>query len=136
MINNAPILLFDGICNLCNRTLQFIIAHDTQKLYRFASLQSAAGQKLLEQYKLSRSSYSSFVLIENNQAYTQSTAALKVAKNLSGPVKLMVVFNIIPVKIRDVVYNFIARNRYKWFGKKDQCMVPTPDLIKRFLSND
>ena len=76
------------------------------------------------------------MLIENNQAYTQSTAALKVAKNLSGPVKLMVVFNIIPVTIRDVVYNFIARNRYKWFGKKDQCMVPAPDLIKRFLSND
>jgi len=136
MVSSSPIILFDGICNLCNRSVQFIIKHDKEKVYRFAAFQSKAGQKLLQQYNLPLKQYSSFLLIENNKAYSQSTAALKVAKNLSGPVKLAVVFNIVPAGIRNIVYNFVARNRYQWFGKKRSCMVPTQDLKARFLTDD
>lgn len=120
MVSSSPIILFDGICNLCNRSVQFIIKHDKEKVYRFAAFQSKAGQKLLQQYNLPLKQYSSFLLIENNKAYSQSTAALKVAKNLSGLVKLAVVFNIVPAGIRNIVYNFVARNRYQWFGKKKE----------------
>ncbi|HAO05084.1 MAG: thiol-disulfide oxidoreductase DCC family protein [Chitinophagaceae bacterium] len=136
MVSSSPIILFDGICNLCNRSVQFIIKHDKEKVYRFAAFQSKAGQKLLQQYNLPLKQYSSFLLIENNKAYSQSTAALKVAKNLSGLVKLAVVFNIVPAGIRNIVYNFVARNRYQWFGKKESCMVPTQDLKARFLTDD
>lgn len=136
MNSDSPIILFDGVCNLCNKSVQFIIRHDTKKNYRFASLQSKSGQNLLQQYKIPQTQYQSIVLIENNQAYTQSTAALKVAKNLNGPVKLFTVFNIVPPAIRNTVYNFIARNRYKWFGKKESCMVPTVDVKARFLNDD
>ena len=136
MVSSSPIILFDGICNLCNRSVQFIIKQDKEKVYRFAAFQSKAGQKLLQQYNLPLKQYSSFLLIENNKAYSQSTAALKVAKNLSGLVKLAVVFNIVPAGIRNIVYNFVARNRYQWFGKKESCMVPTQDLKARFLTDD
>ena len=136
MVSSSPIILFDGICNLCNRSVQFIIKHDKEKVYRFAAFQSKARQKLLQQYNLPLKQYSSFLLIENNKAYSQSTAALKVAKNLSGLVKLAVVFNIVPAGIRNIVYNFVARNRYQWFGKKESCMVPTQDLKARFLTDD
>ena len=136
MVSSSPIILFDGICNLCNRSVQFIIKHDKEKVYRFAAFQSKAGQKLLQQYNLPLKQYSSFLLIENNKAYSQTTAALKVTKNLSGPVKLAVVFNIVPAGIRNIVYNFVARNRYQWFGKKESCMVPTQDLKARFLTDD
>ena len=136
MVSSSPIILFDGICNLCNRSVQFIIKPDKEKVYRFAAFQSKAGQKLLQQYNLPLKQYSSFLLIENNKAYSQSTAALKVAKNLSGLVKLAVVFNIVPAGIRNIVYNFVARNRYQWFGKKESCMVPTQDLKARFLTDD
>ena len=136
MVSSSPIILFDGICNLCNRSVQFIIKHDKEKVYRFAAFQSKAGQKLLQQYNLPLKQFSSFLLIENNKAYSQSTAALKVAKNLSGLVKLAVVFNIVPAGIRNIVYNFVARNRYQWFGKKESCMVPTQDLKARFLTDD
>ena len=136
MVSSSPIILFDGICNLCNRSVQFIIKHDKEKVYRFAAFQSKAGQKLLQQYNLPLKQYSSFLLIENNKAYSQSTAALKVAKNLSGLVKLAVVFNIVPAGIRNIVYNFVARNRYQWFGKKRSCMVPTQDIKARFLTDD
>ncbi|MBL0254670.1 MAG: thiol-disulfide oxidoreductase DCC family protein [Chitinophagaceae bacterium] len=136
MVSSSPIILFDGICNLCNRSIQFVIKHDKEKVYRFAAFQSKAGQKLLQQYNLPLKQYSSFLLIENNKAYSQSTAALKVAKNLSGLVKLAVVFNIVPAGIRNIVYNFVARNRYQWFGKKESCMVPTQDLKARFLTDD
>ena len=136
MVSSSPIILFDGICNLCNRSVQFIIKHDKEKVYRFAAFQSKAGQKLLQQYNLPLKQSSSFLLIENNKAYSQSTAALKVAKNLSGLVKLAVVFNIVPAGIRNIVYNFVARNRYQWFGKKRSCMVPTQDLKARFLTDD
>jgi len=130
---NSRIILFDGVCNLCNGAVQYVIKHDKKKLFYFAALQSEAGQGLLKKHALSPSDFNSFILVQNGKAYTKSTAALMVAKNLDGFIKLLSGFIIVPVIIRDAVYNTIARNRYKWFGKKDTCMMPTADLQSRFL---
>jgi predicted DCC family thiol-disulfide oxidoreductase YuxK len=130
---DQPIILFDGVCNFCNSAVNFVIKKDKKKAFRFAPLQSAAGQILLNQYGLSTSDLKSFVLIEDNEAFTKTTAALKVMKHLSTPWPLMQGFLVLPPFVRDVVYNLIARNRYKWFGKKEECMVPTPELKSRFL---
>jgi predicted DCC family thiol-disulfide oxidoreductase YuxK len=133
-MNNDPVILFDGVCNLCNGSVLYVIRHDKEGHYKFASLQSQAGQQFLRQYNLPLKDFDSFVLIEEGKIYTRSTAALKVAKKLSGMVKLLYGFIIVPAFIRDAVYNFISRNRYKWFGKKDSCMIPTPALKQRFLN--
>ena len=133
-MKEGPVILFDGVCNLCNGSVQYVIRHDRHAIFKFASLQSDSGQQLLHKYHLPQSNFNSFVLIEDDKAYTRSTAALKVAAKLSGIVKLLYGFIIVPAFIRDAVYNFIARNRYKWFGKKDTCMIPTPALKSRFLN--
>ena len=132
-MNSHPIILFDGICNLCNGAVQYVIKHDAEAVFQFASLQSEAGQKLLQQYNLPQNNFNSFVLIDADKAYTKSTAALKVAKRLKGGIKLLYGFIIVPAFIRNGVYNIIANNRYKWFGKKNECMIPTPSLQSRFL---
>jgi predicted DCC family thiol-disulfide oxidoreductase YuxK len=134
MYNQNPIILFDGVCNLCNRSVQFVLKHDKQKLFRFASLQSTAGQRLLKDYHLSETVFNSFVLIENDKTYLKSTAALIVAKRLGGFIKIIYAFIIVPAFIRNGIYNIISKNRYKWFGKQDSCMMPTPDLQSRFLN--
>ena len=128
-----PIILFDGVCNLCNGAVQFVLKHDPEKQFMFASLQSEAGKQLLESKQLSSTELTSFILIENGELYSKSTAALKVAKRLNGAIKFLGIFIVIPAIIRDAVYNLIARNRYRWFGKKDACMMPTPELQSRFL---
>jgi predicted DCC family thiol-disulfide oxidoreductase YuxK len=132
-MQNGPVILFDGVCNLCNGSVQFVIKHDKKNLFSFASLQSESGQKLLEAYSLPKTEFNSFVLIENGKAYTKSNAALMVAKKLHGPVRFLYGLKIVPAFIRNAVYNLIAKNRYKWFGKKDSCMIPTPSLQTRFL---
>ncbi|MFT3948530.1 MAG: thiol-disulfide oxidoreductase DCC family protein [Agriterribacter sp.] len=128
-----PIILFDGVCNLCNSSIQFVLKKDKKKQFYFTSLQSNAGQQLLKQYRLSPGKFDSFILIENNKAYTRSTAALRVVKRLSGLWPLLYIFIIIPPFIRNAVYDWVARNRYKWFGKSESCMLPTPELNARFL---
>lgn len=128
------IILFDGVCNLCNGAVQYIIKHDKKNIFRFASLQSETGQKLLGQYDLKQNELHSFILIEKNKAYSSSTGALRVAKNLNGLWPLLYSYIIIPKFIRDSIYNLIASNRYKWFGKKDECMLPTAELKARFLN--
>ncbi|GAB3890196.1 thiol-disulfide oxidoreductase DCC family protein [Spirosoma agri] len=128
-----PLLLFDGVCNLCNAAVTFVIHHDAKKRFRFASLQSQTGQATLRQLGRSTAQFDSFVLWENGQFYEQSTAALRVARQLSGGWPLLYGFIIVPSVIRDAVYRFIARNRYRWFGQRDACMLPTPDLKARFL---
>jgi predicted DCC family thiol-disulfide oxidoreductase YuxK len=133
-LENNPIILFDGICNLCNNFVQFVIKHDKQKLFRFASLQSAAGQILLKKYQLPEIGFNSFVLIKNGKSFVKSTAALMVAKELAGIIKILYIFIVVPTFIRNAVYNVIAKNRYKWFGKQESCMMPTPDLQSRFLN--
>ncbi len=130
---NETIVLFDGVCNLCNSSVQFIIKRDRKRKFRFASLQGKTGQSLLQQFNLPVNDLNSFILIEDNKAFRQSTAALRVAKDLSGGWKLLYGFIIVPKFIRDAVYNWIARNRYKWYGKREECMVPTAELRERFL---
>lgn len=123
-MNSQPVILFDGVCNLCNSSVQYIIKHDKKKLFTFASLQSESGQKLLNEYQLPKTNFNSFVLIENGKAFTRSDAALLVAKKLSGSARLLYGLKIVPSFIRDIVYNLIAKNRYKWFGKKTVACYP------------
>lgn len=132
--NTNPVILFDGVCNLCNSSVFFVIKHDPKKQFRFASLQGDYGQQVLKKFHLPPNSLNSFILIKENQIYTRSTGALKVAKQLSGFWPLLYVFIIVPVFIRNAVYQFIANNRYKWFGKKESCMVPSPALKDLFYN--
>ncbi|KOY87232.1 hypothetical protein AD998_14690 [bacterium 336/3] len=130
---NYPIVLFDGVCNLCNSSVQFFIRNDKKNILRFASLQSEAGQTLLQKFNLPTNEFNSFVLIVNDQVYLRSSAALKVISYLGGFWKIFQVFWIVPRFMRDGVYNTLAKNRYKWFGKKTECMIPTPELKAKFL---
>lgn len=132
-MNSKPIILFDGICNLCDGVVQFVIKHDPENQFLFASLQSEAGQRLLKQYKLPVENFNSFILIQDEKVYSKSTGALKVARQIKGVWSWLYIFIIIPSFIRDAVYAWIAQNRYKWFGKKEACMIPTPELKARFL---
>ncbi|WP_405098442.1 thiol-disulfide oxidoreductase DCC family protein [Oceanobacillus sp. FSL H7-0719] len=126
------IILFDGECNFCDASVQFIIQRDQKKQFKFASLQGEAGQKLINKYN-SPKNIDSLILLENNKVYYKSTAALRIAKQLKGMWKLLYIFLLVPPKIRDALYDIIAKNRYKWFGKKDSCMLPSPEMRSRFL---
>lgn len=132
-ISTQKIVLFDGVCNLCNGAINFLIAHDPQGHFKMAALQSEIGSKLLEQYKIDPQYTDSIILIENNKAYVKSTAALQIVRKFNGAWPLLYGFIILPRFIRDAVYDFIAKNRYEWFGRKDSCMIPTPALKSRFL---
>lgn len=134
-METQPVILFDGICNFCNGAVNFTIKRDRKKQIRFAPLQSEAGQKLLKQYNLPANHFESFVFIENKKVLTKSTAALSVCKYLNAAWPLCFGLIIIPAFLRNAVYDFIARNRYKWFGSKDACMVPTPDSRAMFLTD-
>ena len=127
------IILFDGVCNLCNSSVQFVIKRDVKDQFRYAAMQEPAGQALIKQYDIDTAKVDSIILIDNQKAYLKSTAALRIAKYLKGPVSLLYGFTIVPVFIRNWVYDFIAKNRYKWYGKKDACMIPTPELKSKFL---
>lgn len=127
------IILFDGVCNLCSSVVQFIIKRDKKNQFKFASLQSAFAQSVLQQHNLPQNDYNSFILLKNNKIYTKSTGALKVIKHLNGLWPLLYGFIILPAFIRDAVYSWIAQNRYKWFGKKETCWIPTPELQKKFI---
>jgi predicted DCC family thiol-disulfide oxidoreductase YuxK len=127
------VVLFDGVCNLCSRSIQFIIKHDKKKQFRFASLQSSFGQKIMKQFDLPINELNSFILLQGNNIYTKSTGALKILKSLNGLLPLNYGFIIVPKFLRDAVYNFIAKHRYKWFGKKEECWIPTPELQQLFF---
>ena len=128
-----PIILFDGVCNYCNAMVNFIIRQDREKKFIFAPLQSVTAQQLLLLHNLPLSDFNSFVLIHERKAYLRSSASLHVFNKLPWYWKWTQLFWIIPAFLRDGVYNLIARNRYNWFGKKEACMVPTPELKTRFL---
>ena len=128
-----PTLLFDGVCNLCNGSVQFILKRDKSGRFRFASLQSDAGRRLMTGHGLDPDALSSVVLIEDGRAYQESTAALRIARHLPGAWKLLRIFTVIPRPLRDAAYRLIARNRYRWFGKTEACWLPTPELRARFL---
>jgi len=126
------VILFDGECNFCDQSVQFIIKRDPQGIYKFASLQSEIGQNLLKQYNIP-ADIDSFILIDGIKWFGKSSAALHVCKNLSGLWRAFHFLLIIPTPIRDFFYDIIAKNRYKWFGKKDSCLLPSPEIRKRFL---
>ena len=132
MDQNQSVVLFDGVCNLCSGSVQFILKRDKEKKFLFASLQSVYGQNLLEQFNLPTDTFNSFVLFQDGKIFTRSTAALKMFQQLKGW-RWVKIFLAVPKFIRDGVYNLIAKNRYKWFGKKEECWVPTPELKARFL---
>ena len=134
-MNSNRVILFDGVCNFCNSTVNFVIERDKKTIIKFAALQSDAGQQLLKQFNLSTSQFNSFIYIEDGKVFTQSTAALRVCKNLSALWPLLYGFIMVPEFIRDGIYKWIAKNRYKWFGKKDQCMIPSPEVRSRFLQS-
>lgn len=125
-----PIVLFDGVCHLCQGAIKFIIKRDHRARFRFAALQSEAGRQLLQGKDLVEDT---IVLVENNRYYTRSTAALRIAKKLRFPWPLLYSFIIIPPVVRDGVYRFIAAHRYHWFGKDETCLVPTKEIMDRFL---
>jgi len=132
--SNHSILLFDGVCNLCNNFVQFVIKRDKQQVFRFAALQSDVGQQLLHKYKIPPT-LDTVVLIQDEKAYTHSDVALHVAKKLGGVWPLIFIFVLIPSFIRNPIYNWIAKNRYRWFGKQKECMIPTPSLKALFLDS-
>ena len=128
------IILFDGVCNLCNGAVQFVIKRDNKNRFLFASLQSEEGKQILENHNFPLNKRDSFLLVEDGKVYERSTAALRVLKNLSRLWSLLYGFIIVPKSIRDSVYNWIAKNRYQWFGRKDECMISTPELKTKFLN--
>ena len=128
-----PVILFDGICNLCNGVVKLVIRQDKKAYYKLAALQSHAGQELLKNHKLPQKDFETFLLIENGKVYQQSDAALRVAKQFSWYWQWVQTLWLVPRPLRNAVYRFIARRRYRWFGKKDTCMIPTPDIQQRFL---
>ncbi|MFO7719860.1 MAG: thiol-disulfide oxidoreductase DCC family protein [Gillisia sp.] len=131
---DKKIILFDGVCNLCNNSVNFIIEHDKNDIFRFASLQSEIGRKLTSERGIDPEELDSIVLIEPGVAYfKKSTAALEISKELSGGYAMLKHFSFLPEGLRDGVYDLIANNRYKWFGKKESCMIPTPELKAKFL---
>lgn len=133
MKEGKHIVLFDGVCNLCNGAVLFIIKRDKKDRFRFAALESDLGKELLARHNIDPSKIDSIVLISGDSAFAKAGAALRIAKHLTGLWPLLYSLVIIPKFIADAVYDFIARNRYKWFGKKDSCMIPTPELKSKFL---
>lgn len=129
----GAVVLFDGVCNLCNGSVQFIVRHDPAGRFRFASLQSEAGQALLLRHGMDPADLFSVVLVEGGRAYSRSDAALRIAGGLPGAWKAAGALRAVPRPLRDLVYGWVARNRYRWFGKQDACMIPTPELRARFL---
>ncbi len=129
-----PILLFDGVCNLCNSTVQFVIQQDKRAVFRFASLQSDIGKTLLAEYKVEEKNLNSVILIYGGRYYAYSDAVLEMSRLLGGLWSVAYVFKVIPTFLRNAVYRFVATNRYRWFGKQESCWLPTAELKERFLS--
>ena len=132
---NKQLILFDGVCNLCNASVQYVIKHDKNNVFMFAPLQGKTGQLIIEKYKINPSKTDSILLYNQEKGVVhKSTAALKISSKLGFPTNLFSGFLIIPAFIRNWVYDFIAKNRYKWYGKQNECMIPTESLKSKFLN--
>ncbi|SFB73341.1 Predicted thiol-disulfide oxidoreductase YuxK, DCC family [Flexibacter flexilis DSM 6793] len=127
------VVLFDGVCNFCNSSVNFIIDHDPAQHFVFTALQEPVGQQILQDFGLRTEDFDSIVLVKNGKIYQKSSAALQIARGLSGLWPLFFGFWIIPSFVRDVFYDILARNRYRWFGRQESCRMPTPELRARFL---
>ena len=131
---HKQLILFDGVCNLCNASVQYVIKHDKKDKFMFASLQSTVGKQIIDNFNIDTSKTDSILLYsEENGLKSKSSAALQVAKQLGFPTNLLSVFFIVPTFIRNWVYDYVATNRYKWYGKRNECMIPTPELKSKFL---
>ncbi|PZO24127.1 MAG: thiol-disulfide oxidoreductase [Flavobacteriaceae bacterium] len=131
---DKKIILFDGVCNLCDSSIQFIIKHDKKDIFRFVALQSEIGLEIIKHIGIDTSKIDSILLYEPGKAYYyKAQAALKIAKELGGIYTAISWFSILPNFLTNTVYDYIARNRYKWYGKKEACMIPTPELKAKFL---
>ena len=128
-----PIVLFDGICNFCDASVNWIIARDRRGVFRFAALQSAAGERLQRERGLDPNALDTLVLVEDAGVYRKSGAALRVLRRLRWPWPIFIGLIAVPPFVRDFVYDFFARRRYRWFGRKEECMVPAPSVRDRFL---
>ncbi|MBC7850638.1 MAG: thiol-disulfide oxidoreductase DCC family protein [Chitinophagaceae bacterium] len=133
MSDRKTVILFDGVCNLCSNSVQFVLKRDHTNSFQFGSLQGDYGQTMLKKYNLPANEFNSFMLIEDDRLYTKSSGALRMLKKLGSGWQLLYGFIIVPKFIRDAVYDFIAKNRYKWFGKKEACWLPKPEWKERFL---
>ncbi len=133
MKNKHKIIVFDGVCNLCNASVNFVIKRDKNDVFRFATLQSDTGKELASKFSINPDETDSIILIDKDKCYIKSTAALHITKSLSGGYPLLFGFMIIPNFIRNWVYDYVAKNRYRWYGKKEYCMVPTKELENKFL---
>jgi predicted DCC family thiol-disulfide oxidoreductase YuxK len=131
--DNPSIVLFDGHCTFCHGSVVFIIRRDHARRYKFASLQSDYGRDVLHRAGVTLENFDTMLLLEDGQVYDRSTAALRIARHLDGLWPVCYIFIIIPRPIRDLIYNWIARNRYDWFGRIEQCLLPTPEIRSRFL---
>ncbi len=129
------IVVFDGVCSLCVRSVRFILAHERDATLRFAPLQSAAGARLMRQFGFEPDNAKTFVLIADNKAYVKSDAAIRIARYFRGAWRLLAVVRLVPRPLRDWVYDSVARNRYHWFGRLDACVVPSPELKARFIED-
>ena len=132
---NKKIILFDGVCNLCDNAIQYVIKHDKEDVFRFVPLQSDLGKEILNYLKIDTSKMDSIILYEPGIAYFyKSDAALEILDDLGSFLNWSFIFKIIPSSLRNPIYDYVARNRYKWYGKKDACMIPTPELKAKFLA--
>ncbi|SED23411.1 Predicted thiol-disulfide oxidoreductase YuxK, DCC family [Tenacibaculum sp. MAR_2009_124] len=132
---NKQLILFDGVCNLCNSSVQFVIKNDKKNSFLFASLQGDTGLKIIDHFNIDRQKTDSILLFTpEKKIYSRSKAALLIASKLKFPLNLLSIFLVIPSFIRDIIYDYIAKNRYKWYGKKDACYLPTLELKSKFLS--
>lgn len=129
-----PIVLFDGVCNLCSGAVRFLIRRDPRAALRFASLQSETGRRLQSERGIDPDALGSIVLVAGDRWWAESTAVLRIVRHLRGAWPLLTVFLLVPRPLRDLIYRWIARNRYRWFGKKETCWLPTPELASRFLA--
>jgi len=127
------VIVFDGVCKLCNRCVRFVIERDPDARFRFAALQSAGGVRLLRQHGFDPRNVHTFVLLKGGRIYVRSAAALEIARQLRGPARLLALLRIVPRRLRDRLYDVVARNRYRWFGKLDACVAPAPEVKARFL---
>lgn len=134
MISEKPVIFFDGVCNLCNASVQFVIEHDKNNVFKFSALQGEYAKMVLLKFNVDLEQLNSTLLLENGKLYTKSSSALRIAKKLSGLWPMLYGFIMVPKFFRDWFYDIIAKNRYKWWGKQESCWVPTPELKNKFIN--
>lgn len=130
---NFPVILFDGVCNLCNVSVQWVLKRDQKGQFRFAALQSETGQRLLERFGQNRESFDTVVLVDGDRLFTRSDAAIEIARRLGKPWSWLALLRWIPKRPRDAAYDIVARHRYRWFGRRETCMLPRPEWKERFV---